>query len=104
MHLYAYLDRLGERALYCDTDSVIFVQKDGEPPLIECGFALSDLASELKVSGYISEFVSCGSKNYAYKLCDSVTEEERTVCEVRGITLNYKTSQLVNLKRLKAWL
>lgn len=30
MHLYAYLDKLGERVLYCDTDSVIFVQKDGE--------------------------------------------------------------------------
>jgi len=27
MHLYANLDKLGERALYCDTESVIFVQK-----------------------------------------------------------------------------
>ena len=42
MHLYAYLDKLGERALYCDTDSVIFVQKMNEPPLIECGDTLGD--------------------------------------------------------------
>jgi len=30
MHLYAHLDKLGERTLYCDIDSAIFVQKDGE--------------------------------------------------------------------------
>ena len=42
MHLYSHLDKLGERALYCDTDSVIFVQKDGEPPLVRCGDALGE--------------------------------------------------------------
>jgi len=26
IHLYRYLDRLGERAIYCDTDSVIYIQ------------------------------------------------------------------------------
>ena len=43
MHMYAHLDKLGERALYCDTDSVIFVQKTDEPSLIECGDALGDM-------------------------------------------------------------
>jgi hypothetical protein len=28
IHLYGYLDRLQERALYCDTDSVLYVQPD----------------------------------------------------------------------------
>ena len=79
MHLYAFLDRLGERALYCDTESVIFVQKDAEPPLIERGDFLGDMTSELKGSEFISEFVSGGPKNYAYKLCDSVTGKRR-VC------------------------
>jgi len=60
MHLYGYLDKLGERALYCDTDTVIFVQKTDEPPLIECGDALVDMSSELKANEYISEFVSEG--------------------------------------------
>jgi len=32
MHLYAHLDKLGDRPLYCDTDSVIFVQNYGELP------------------------------------------------------------------------
>ena len=33
IHLYAYLDKLQERALYTDTDSVIYIQNDDEPPL-----------------------------------------------------------------------
>ena len=35
IHLYRYLDRLGERAIYCDTDSVIYIQNEDEPNLIE---------------------------------------------------------------------
>ena len=34
MHLYAHLDKRGEQAIYCDTDSVMFAQKADEPPLI----------------------------------------------------------------------
>ena len=101
IRLYALLDKLGERALYCDTDSVIFVQKADEPHLIECGDAFGDTTSELKWNEYISEFVSWGRKNYAYKLRNSVTEEVKTVCKVRCITLNYKASQHVNLTRKK---
>ena len=40
MHLKAYLDKLREGVVYCDTDSVIFVQKTVEPPMIEYGDAL----------------------------------------------------------------
>ena len=88
MHLYAHLGKLGERALYCDTDSVIFVLEDGETPLVQCGDALGDVISELKEGEFISEFVSGGPKNYAYKLSNSMTGEVKTVCKVCGITLN----------------
>jgi hypothetical protein len=37
LHLYKYLDRLQERAIYCDTDNVIFVQPRAEKPLVETG-------------------------------------------------------------------
>ena len=37
LHLYSYLGRLRERAVYCDTDSVLFVQPRDEPALIETG-------------------------------------------------------------------
>ena len=101
MQLYVYLDKIDDRALYFDTDSVIFVQKDCEPPLVECDDALGVMISELKDNEYISEFVSGGPKT-AYKVCNSVTEEEKTVCNVRGITINYEASQLMDFNAIKS--
>jgi len=56
------------------------------------------MTSELKPSQFIEEYVRSGPKNYAYKIVDSATGERNTVCKVRGITLNYKASQLVNFE------
>ena len=96
MHLYKYLDKLQERAIYCDTDSVLFVQPSAESPLVETGDNLGDMTSELKPSQYIEEFVSGGPKNYVYKVVDTSTGEKKHVCKVRGITLNYNALRLVN--------
>jgi len=53
------------------------------------------MTSELKPQQFITEFVSAGPKNYAYKIMDN-KNVSKTVCKVRGITLNYNASQLVN--------
>jgi len=50
IHLYRYLDRLVERAIYCDTDSVIYIQPRAEPGLIETGDKLCDMTSELRTT------------------------------------------------------
>ena len=52
IHLYRYLDRLGERAIYCYTDSVIYIQPRDEPGLIETGDKLGDITSELRATEY----------------------------------------------------
>jgi hypothetical protein len=65
IHLYRYLDLLQERALYCDTDSVFYIQDESKPSLIACGDKLGDMIDELKPGEYIDEFVSGGPKNYA---------------------------------------
>jgi len=95
IHLYCYLDRLGEIAIYCDTDSVIYIQPRDEPGLIETADKLGDMTSVLRPTMYVSEFVSCGPKNYAYKVIDTKTGRATTACKVRGITLNYSAKQLV---------
>jgi len=87
-YLYRYLDRLGQRAIYCDTDSVVYIQPKDEPNLIETGGKLSDMTSELRPTEYVSEFVSGGPKIYAYKVIDTVTGLAATVCKVHGITVN----------------
>ena len=59
-----------------------------------------DMQSELKPSEFIIEFTLGSSKYYAYRLITN--EVEKTVCKVRGITLNYHTSKLVNFEVIKA--
>jgi hypothetical protein len=55
------------------------------------------MTDELKPGEYIDGFVFGGPKNYAYKIHNrDVTKEPKTACKVRGITLNYHASRLVN--------
>jgi hypothetical protein len=81
MQLYTYLDRLGERVMYYDIDSVKFVGMEGQHSLIVFGDSLGDMRSEQKASENISEFVIRSPINYAYKLRNSVTGEQKTVCK-----------------------
>ena len=37
LHLYSYLDRIQERSLYCDTDSIMFVRPRDEAPCSRSG-------------------------------------------------------------------
>ena len=69
--------------------------------MVETGDRLRDMTSELKPGEYISEYVSGGAKNYSYKTRNTETGAEATVCKVRGITLNYSASQMVNFERMK---
>jgi hypothetical protein len=79
LHLYSFLDRLQEKAQYCDTDSVFYVQRDNEPAPIPCGDKFGDMVIELNPGEHVTEFVSAGAKNYAYKIVNSATGETKTV-------------------------
>lgn len=89
LKLYGVLEQLDRRVLYFDTDSIIYVSKEGdwEP---STGSYLGELTDELD-GNHITTFVSGGPKNYSYQ-----TNNGKTVCKVRGITLNYRTQQDVN--------
>jgi hypothetical protein len=103
IHLYQHLDRLQEKA-YCDTDSVIFIQPRDGLQLVETGYNLGDMTSQLKPHEMITVFVSCEPKNCAYTVIDTrnaVSQMKKTVFKVRGITLNYNASQFVNLDVIK---
>lgn len=107
LKLYSYLEPLGDRALYYDTDSVIFVshklKNEYQPPL---GNNLGDLTDELETEyghgSYISEIVSGGPKNYAYRVYSPLSTQTHEVCKVKGITLNHETSQKINFEKMKA--
>jgi len=101
IHLYGFLDKLQEKAIYTDTDSVIFIQPRNKPDLIESGDNLGQMQSELKRGEIIVEVVCVDPKIYEYKTYNWTTGESKTVCKVRGITLNYSASQLVNFAKIK---
>jgi hypothetical protein len=106
LKLWGTMNKLGSRVLYHDTDSIIFSAKPGEyfPPT---GSYLGDFTSELTCKElscdgscseghWISEFVSCGPKNYAYQL-----NTGETFCKVRGFSLNHQNSQVLNFQSMK---
>jgi hypothetical protein len=67
---------------------VFYIQKDNKPALIEYAISLGYMVNELKPGHYITDFVSAGMKNYAYKILNAATGQCETVCKARGITLN----------------
>ena len=80
----------------------MFIQPREGPALVEIGDCLGAMTSELKPNKIISEFVSGGPKNYAYKTLNSVTAADKTVCKKRGFILNYSASKFVNFEKIKA--
>jgi hypothetical protein len=99
LELYKLLDLMGENVLYADTDSCVYVSKPGEPePTL--GDFLGDLTDEITPKhgsgAFITQFVCGGPKNYAYKVSDG-----KTHCKIRGFTLNYKNSLVLNFDSLK---
>lgn len=95
LKLYNALDVLQDRALYYDTDSVIYKSKPGEEKL-QLGPFLGQFTDELG-GDTIVEFVSGGKKNYGYR-----TRQGKTECKVRGFTLNYETLHKLNYEPMKA--
>ncbi len=94
LELYDLMDKLGDRVLYSDTDSVIFVSRDGDwiPPL---GDHLGELTDEIGDGDYITEFCSSGPKSYGYR-----TAKGKACMKAKGITLNAKNAQAIRLDSL----
>ena len=94
LKLYDALRRLDDRVLYFDTDSIIYVHEEHKwsPPILDSLGCWTDELGGKK----ITTFVSGGPKNYAYQLDDG-----STVCKVKGMTLDYRTSQIINFETMK---
>ena len=95
LRLYEALELLGDRVLYFDTDSVIYLEQPGQPnPVL--GDYLADFTSELDGDDYILEFVSGGPKNYGYR-----TKKGKVECKVRGFRLNSEGKAQLNYEVMR---
>jgi hypothetical protein len=99
IHLYGYLDRLVDRALYFDTDSVIYVQPKDQPLLVETGDRLGAMTSELANNEQIIQWACTVRKNYEFKSIDSITGARISTCKIRSLTLNFSTTQVLNFEK-----
>jgi len=79
IHLYRYLDRMRENDIYCDKDSVIYIQPRDDPALIETCDKLEDMTTELRPSEFISVFSIDGPKNYTYRAMTGRTGEKNSM-------------------------
>ena len=93
--LMKVLDKTGNRILYMDTDSVIFVERDGENTVQE-GHLLGDLTNELEPGVYITEFFSSAPKSYGY-----ICNDGSSVIKLKGITRNYINSKTIDVDTMK---
>ena len=97
LRLYRELDRLGDRVIYMDTDSILYTYQsvEGElhPPY---GEYLGQWTNELKHGDSITQFVSAGPKSYAYK-----TALGETVVKIKGLTITHSASQVIHFESIK---
>lgn len=98
LELYKLLEKLGERAIYMDTDSVIFEADENNPENnLQTGSFLGELTNELKIPGdYITDFISGGPKNYGFR-----TANGEECIKVKGFSLNYTNKQAFTFDNMK---
>jgi hypothetical protein len=98
VQLWKQLNLLGKRALYHDTDSIIYLY-DPEQYNIPEGDILGDWEVEDidKDNDGIKEFVAAGPKTYAFK----TVANNVTVAKCKGISLAHAHQNLFNFKVLK---
>lgn len=89
MKLYSYLDQLQERAIYYDTDSVVYLTKQNQSEL-QLGRYLGDLTHELHQDEFITEFVAAGPNR-----------QDKVVLKAKGITQTHEVCERVNFESLK---
>ena len=90
------LEAAGKNALYCDTDSVVYLYKPGEGE-IKTGEMLGDWEPEMSSGDYIKKYCATGPKSYAYQ-----TAKGKQDVKCKGMTLHCNNLAKVNYDTYKA--
>ncbi|VDO12277.1 unnamed protein product [Brugia timori] len=88
LKLYEELSRLDQDVMYCDTDSVVYLN-DGQNTM-KYGEMLGEWTDELD-GGYMDKWLATGPKSYHF-----VTDTGKTVTKVKGFTLHHKNALKIN--------
>jgi hypothetical protein len=98
LQLWEQLNRLGDRVLMNDTDSIIYIRNPQGYNIPE-GSMLGDWEIEkpCKLNDGLKTFVGFGPKTYAYKTWKQ-EYKDHTVVKAKGLSLKYSHSKLVNFE------
>ena len=98
LKLYGILEKLNECVIYFDTDSIIYHHKPHlwNPTIVNN--RLGEWTDEVP-NARIVKFLGMGPKNYGYELVDK-DRNRRSTCKVKGLTLDYNTSQVIHFDRM----
>ena len=98
LNLYSVLHPLDKRVLYFDTDTVIYIHRLElwNPTIINN--RLGEWTDEVS-HGQIMSCVGRGPKNYGYEFFDKQKGDIYSTVKVKGVTLDYSTSQLIYFDR-----
>ncbi|KAL3091471.1 hypothetical protein niasHS_004876 [Heterodera schachtii] len=103
LHLYDYMEQVsaidGAELLYCDTDSIYYVNKMGGPCVAE-GEALGQMKRE-HTDRRIVEFVAGGPKNYGIRHTARDGTDEHANLKIRSFRLSYTAQQLLTFEAMK---
>lgn len=96
LHLLKILQKTDRQTLYCDTDSVMYIEKDGCETLT-VGDLLGDLTDELPENTYIKTYLCSGPKSYCLGLNDG-----SFTMKIKGISLNHTNAQTIDFQTMKS--
>lgn len=99
LRLLKELKRIGDRVVYHDTDSIVYLRQPGKPD-IEEGQFLGDWESETG-NDLIDQFIGLAPKTYAYSYICSKTGERKKFVKVKGFPLDGRTSQKLTLDHFR---
>jgi hypothetical protein len=100
LKLYEYQRELGKSVLYCDTDSVIYIQKIDEAPKLKKGIIwATDELEEFGSGSFTEEFVSGGRRTKHSVFC-LATEKRTYKCKGYNLELQFTSYKLYFLRKL----
>ena len=95
LRLYEELEKLKERVVYCDTDSIIYEYQENNYN-VKTGKMLGDWEAEGKEDHKMVEFSGIAPKAYSYILEDGYTDVKS-----KGVSLTVENKELITLNAYK---
>jgi DNA polymerase type B, organellar and viral len=96
LQLYEYLEKLGKRVLYHDTDSIVYLYKPEEDNIPSSDVWGSWSEEEISRNANIQTFVSLGPKTYGIK-----TKSGETMIKAKGLSLKHSHRNILNFEKME---